>query len=111
MISDLMEAFPIAILDRIEVIEGPGSVLYGSNAFSGVVNLITRKAPRYGIPSGGNGRPGQPVCGTADALLKHGDLEITGAAQFHQSPEWQVDYRTPQSLVSGARPTARREEH
>ena len=29
-------------IDRIEVIRGPGSVLYGSSAFFGVINLITR---------------------------------------------------------------------
>lgn len=29
-------------VDRIEVVRGPGSVLYGTSAFSGVVNLVTR---------------------------------------------------------------------
>jgi outer membrane cobalamin receptor len=29
-------------LERIEVVRGPGSVLYGTNAFSGVVNLVPR---------------------------------------------------------------------
>jgi len=44
IISDLLEAFPVDILDHIEIIKGPGSVLYGSNAFSAVINLITKKA-------------------------------------------------------------------
>jgi outer membrane receptor for ferrienterochelin and colicins len=35
--------FPINIIERIEVIRGPGSVLYGSNAFVGVINIITQK--------------------------------------------------------------------
>ncbi|MFZ1131333.1 MAG: Plug domain-containing protein, partial [Terriglobales bacterium] len=38
VISDLLESFPVEILERIEIIKGPGSVLYGSNAFSAVVN-------------------------------------------------------------------------
>ena len=29
-------------LERIEVVRGPGSVLYGTNAFSGVINAVTR---------------------------------------------------------------------
>ncbi|MFO0755244.1 MAG: TonB-dependent receptor [Byssovorax sp.] len=29
-------------IDRIEVVRGPGSLLYGTGAFSGVVNLVTR---------------------------------------------------------------------
>lgn len=30
-------------VDRIEIVQGPGSVLYGSNAYSGVIHIITRK--------------------------------------------------------------------
>jgi iron complex outermembrane receptor protein len=33
----------IDLVDRIEVIRGPGSVLYGNNAFFGVINVITRR--------------------------------------------------------------------
>jgi iron complex outermembrane receptor protein len=29
---------------RIEVIRGPGSALYGANAFAGVINVITKEA-------------------------------------------------------------------
>ena len=31
------------LIDRVEVIRGPGSVLYGNNAFFGVINVVTRK--------------------------------------------------------------------
>jgi outer membrane receptor for ferrienterochelin and colicins len=34
--------FPLAGLDSVEMIRGPGSVLYGTNAFTGVINLKTR---------------------------------------------------------------------
>ena len=33
----------VDLIDRVEVIRGPGSVLYGNNAFFGVINVITRK--------------------------------------------------------------------
>jgi outer membrane receptor protein involved in Fe transport len=36
-------------IDHIEVVRGPGSVLYGTSAFSGVVNLVTRDE---GVPTG-----------------------------------------------------------
>lgn len=39
--------FPIDAVDRIEVIVGAGSVLYGSNAMVGVINVITKTAPEY----------------------------------------------------------------
>jgi iron complex outermembrane receptor protein len=34
--------FPVEQISRIEVIRGPGSALYGSDAFSGVINIITK---------------------------------------------------------------------
>jgi outer membrane receptor protein involved in Fe transport len=33
-------------IERIEVIYGPGSALYGSNAFGGVINVITKEPPK-----------------------------------------------------------------
>ncbi|HSY19876.1 MAG TPA: TonB-dependent receptor, partial [Candidatus Acidoferrales bacterium] len=32
----------VDLIDRVEIIRGPGSVLYGNNAFFGVINVITR---------------------------------------------------------------------
>lgn len=37
---------PIDIVDRIEVLRGPGSTVYGSGAFYGAVNIITKSASR-----------------------------------------------------------------
>ncbi|OCC14589.1 TonB-dependent receptor [Dissulfuribacter thermophilus] len=34
-------------IERIEIIRGPGSVLYGSNAFSGIINIISRPPEAY----------------------------------------------------------------
>lgn len=32
----------VDLIDRVEIIQGPGSVLYGNNAFFGVINVVTR---------------------------------------------------------------------
>lgn len=37
-------AYPVKSIARIEVIRGPGSVLYGADAFAGVINVITKNA-------------------------------------------------------------------
>lgn len=36
-------------VERVEVLRGPGSVLYGSNAMGGVINVITRQAEKDGV--------------------------------------------------------------
>lgn len=36
-------------VERVEVVKGPSSLLYGSNAMGGSVNIITRKAERDGL--------------------------------------------------------------
>ena len=36
---------PLAAIERIEVVRGPMSSLYGSDAMGGVINIITRKVP------------------------------------------------------------------
>jgi len=38
------ELIPIAVIQRIEVMRGPGSALYGANAFLGLINIITKNA-------------------------------------------------------------------
>jgi len=42
--SQIWAGFPVENIGRIEVIRGPGSALYGADAFSGVINIITKTA-------------------------------------------------------------------
>jgi iron complex outermembrane receptor protein len=37
-------SIPVKAIERIEVIRGPGSALYGADAFAGVINVITKSA-------------------------------------------------------------------
>ena len=39
---------PVESIDRIEIIRGPMSVIYGNNAFLGVINVVTNEIDRYG---------------------------------------------------------------
>lgn len=42
---------PVSMVERIEVVRGPGSALYGADAVGGVINIITTPAS---LQSGGN---------------------------------------------------------
>lgn len=45
----LPDTYVSADADRVEVIRGPASILYGSNALGGVVNIITRQQEQEGF--------------------------------------------------------------
>jgi len=51
---------PVKQIDRIEIIRGPGSVIYGEYAYAGVINVITRKKENhiYGYYDSNNGYGG-----------------------------------------------------
>ncbi|HEY8893958.1 MAG TPA: TonB-dependent receptor, partial [Niastella sp.] len=39
----IMENYPVHLAEQIEIVFGPASALYGANAVSGIVNIITKK--------------------------------------------------------------------
>ena len=45
----IADACQTMLAERVEVLRGPASVLYGSNAMGGVMNIITRKMPANGM--------------------------------------------------------------
>ncbi len=72
--------FPLEGLGGVEIIRGPGSVLYGTNAFTGVVNLKSRPIPdqkKFSISTmtGSYGYYETNVAGSG----RSGDLGFVGA--------------------------------
>lgn len=45
----ISDSYQSLLADRVEVLRGPASVLYGSNAMGGVVNIVTRKMHEDGV--------------------------------------------------------------
>ena len=45
----IADAYQTMLADRVEVLRGPASVLYGSNAMGGVVNIVTRQRHTDGV--------------------------------------------------------------
>ncbi|WP_202841644.1 TonB-dependent receptor plug domain-containing protein [Luteimonas saliphila] len=79
--------FPLdmSLVERIEYVPGPGSAVYGSNAFFGVINVLTRDASTFGE---GELRAGVASFGTTDLQVSvpvaaGGATTLLSARQFH----------------------------
>jgi hemoglobin/transferrin/lactoferrin receptor protein len=91
----------LGLAERVEVVKGPASVLYGSGALGGVVNVLTPQAgfdahlPRseLGLQADGGARGG----GVSALLRQHGERTavVAGAALLDQD-----DYRAPGGRVA-----------
>ena len=65
----------VDLIERVEVIRGPGSVLYGNNAFFGIINVVTRQGQQL------NGLETSGEYGSFDtykARLSYGKLFTNG---------------------------------
>ncbi|TWI74183.1 outer membrane receptor for ferrienterochelin and colicins [Desulfobotulus alkaliphilus] len=56
-----ISSIPVENIERIEIVKGPGSALYGSDAMAGVIHIITKKAGtgtdfRTGLSAGSRNR-------------------------------------------------------
>ncbi|MCH8502687.1 MAG: TonB-dependent receptor [Ectothiorhodospiraceae bacterium] len=48
-----LNQIPLSMVERVEVVRGAGSALYGADAMAGVVNVITRPVPSGPVASAG----------------------------------------------------------
>jgi iron complex outermembrane receptor protein len=65
--------FPVELIERIEVLKGPGSALYGTGAYAGVINVVTRNAEeRSGTFFGGVGSFDYRLAGLHASYLDSG---------------------------------------
>jgi iron complex outermembrane receptor protein len=83
------ELIPLSSIDRIEIIRGPASALYGADAFLGVINIVTRPADSFdgaevagsvGVSTASTSTPWGDVDGSGGARL--GRLSILGGVRY-----------------------------
>jgi len=74
---------PLSAVKRIEIVRGPGSVLYGANAYSGVINIITKDAEYFSGSIESGIRYGSFNSG--EVWLNHGDIKDNFSYSFNLS--------------------------
>jgi iron complex outermembrane receptor protein len=90
------EALPISLQDveRIEIVRGPASALYGPNAVTGVINIITKRSEKQGIGFNYNEQFGafQTFLNYADLSYKSHRLTVDVTANYQTRNRYQTDY-------------------
>jgi iron complex outermembrane receptor protein len=79
-------------IERVEVIRGPASMLYGSNAMGGVINIITHTSQQEGI--------------SGDASISYGsyDAQQYGAHLGYHEDGWNILGSFTHEHTDGSRP-------
>jgi outer membrane receptor for ferrienterochelin and colicins len=93
--SEVFESFPVSVIERIEVIRGPGSVLYGTQAFSGVINVVTKSAENNTTALSGAIGEGMRNNVMADLQYKLGDLGLVVAGRYADKGGRTVNWQAP----------------
>jgi iron complex outermembrane receptor protein len=91
-------------IERVEVIRGPGSALYGANAMLGVVNIITR-APGTGPTAEATGFFGNGRFGGASAVVSGGSaLKYRASVGYQQGDKYSRDFDEGRADVAATVP-------
>ena len=83
----ISDSYQTLMADRVEVLRGPASVLYGSNAMGGVLNIVTRSMHEDGVKTHMNLGAGSygTVQTEASNQVRSGRFSSTVAAQYNRT--------------------------
>ena len=92
----LDEHIPVDIIERIEIIRGPGSAMYGGNAELSVINIVTKSANlNGGFVNANIGTNGGDVSGRIGAAAGGGGDDF----HAHLGGSWSSSYRSTSNYV------------
>ncbi|OQX98431.1 MAG: hypothetical protein B6I24_05315 [Bacteroidetes bacterium 4572_128] len=93
----IWNALPIGLndIDKIEIIRGPSSALYGSNAMTGVINIITKKVESKKLKINANfqyGNVNTKILNLSALKKINKKLGFRLSGNFHEEERFQKDY-------------------
>ena len=83
----ISDSYQTMMTERVEVLRGPASVLYGSNAMGGVISIVTRSMKEDGIRTSlniGGGSHGTLMAETSNQI-RSGKFSSTVSAEYNRS--------------------------
>ncbi|MEJ2202557.1 MAG: TonB-dependent receptor [Gemmatimonadota bacterium] len=89
--GELPALVDVSGVERVEVVRGPASVLYGSDAIGGVVNIITRTPQQEGFHGTASGRYGgveEQKTGSARIFGRFGALTVRGGGTIREASSY-----------------------
>ncbi len=95
-----LSRFAVDDIERVEIVKGPSSVMFGSDAMGGVVHIVTR-SPEQKPEVGAHVRVGTfgRVDATADLRVGSKTVKHKANAGYHRSNAWDL---TPETLGTTA---------
>lgn len=89
----IADAYQTMMAERVEVLRGPASVLYGSNAMGGVINIVTRKMQEDGIRTNINIGAGSygSIQTEATNRIRKGSFSSTVTASYNRTDGHRAD--------------------
>lgn len=106
-VGQIVFPMPIDAIDRIEIIRGPGSAIYGGNAIYGVVNIITKKEKGTlftTLSQMESNKYGKSV-GAYGSFEKNG-IELSTIVSVDKSDGWDLPITTQAPAGNGNLPNA-----
>ncbi len=99
-----LESIPTESIERIEIVKSGGSVLYGSEAMGGVINIITKKKGSNSVSVGYGNRSHQnyKVNVGSDKFTAGYSLEKMGRINYRSLSD--VSYKTTKTKTEKAKP-------
>jgi len=78
-----LNRLPVSLIEQIEIVRGPSSSLYGSEALAGVINIITRR-PRAGLRASSSVRFETNQTTDLSTAVEAGGEKLRGRIQFNR---------------------------
>ena len=76
---------PLSLVERIEVVRGGGSGIWGSRSLGGVINLVTIDPPKSQLELAGEGGQFGTYRGSASGSVVHGKIRAVGSGDWYDT--------------------------